>query len=117
MGLIENLKGILSKSRAEYNADVYPLTVEITKVGISERMEGLFTVTLNMRCLSGSTEVINQNFTENYRPGDSMEKVISKVSEKMQDVINQYKNEQVIDTTLDWDIAIVELQKHLEEAN
>ena len=117
MGLIENLKGILSKSRAEYNADVYPLTVEVTKVGISERMEGLFTVTINLRCIAWGNEVINQNFTENYRPGDSIEHVMGKISEKMQDVINKYKNEQVIDTTLDWNIAIAELQKHLEEEN
>lgn len=118
MGIIDVLRDMFESSKEpEYLAEEYPLTVEVTKVEIRERMEGLFVVTLNLKCMNGETEKINQNFTENYRPGDTMEYIMGKFKEKMQAVINQYKSEQDVDTTLEWDTAISELQTHLEVEN
>jgi hypothetical protein len=72
------------------------LTIEVTKISVSMQMEKLWNITINLRCLDGTTEVINKNFSVRYRNGQNIQDRIEAVLSKLQKVIDDYKIEQQI---------------------
>jgi hypothetical protein len=73
------------------------LTTTITKKSVSQTFEGLFQVTYNMVYADGATVLLNQDFTENFKPqmvwGTT---VTAKMREKMKAAIAKYKAAQAI---------------------
>jgi len=88
------------------------LTINISKVSVSKQMEGLWNITLNLKC-DDTTEVINQDFSIRYRTGQDITEVINKIQNKMQKCINDYKSERQIFNHQKLDDAIVTLQENL----
>lgn len=90
------------------------LTIKVTKVSVHETMSKLFSVTFNLICLDGVTEVINKNFSEKHRLGMSMPYTYGKLLLKMQEAIDIYKGEQEIYTSAAFDDVAVALQNELK---
>jgi len=72
------------------------MTIEITKISVKKAQEGMYYITLRMRYLNGTTELINQEFGTKHKIGNSIEQSINKIKMEMQKAINDYKEEQTI---------------------
>lgn len=72
------------------------LTIVVTKVSVSEQLESLWNITLNLRILDDAIEVHNQNFSARYRTGDDIADKEAQLQIDMQEVIDGYKDEQTI---------------------
>jgi len=90
------------------------LTIEVTKVSVSEQMDKLWNITLNLKCTEDTVEVINQNFSVRYRPGQDAEAKVKKMLAEMQEAIDDYKGEQQIFDAIALDTAVTWLQSNLE---
>ena len=66
------------------------MIVEITKVSISKRIEKLYTITLNLKLKDGDIEILNQNFNQDYRPGEDLKKIMDNFQSDIQSVIDSY---------------------------
>jgi hypothetical protein len=89
------------------------LTIEVSKVSVDEVMDKLWNITLNLRCLEGAVEVINQDFSVRYRPGQDAQARVQTILEKMQETIDDYKGEQQIFNAAQLDNAVTWLQTNL----
>lgn len=85
----------------------------VTKVSITEPQAGMYSVTLNLLCLDGADEVINQNFTEPKKDHISVATVQERLRVKMQEVIDRYKREQQLFNSSQLDNAVSALQASL----
>jgi len=72
------------------------LTIEVTKVSVSQQLPKLWNITLKLRCLESELEVINQNVSVHYREGEDIDVKQSETLETMQVIINKYLAEQAI---------------------
>ena len=90
------------------------MQIEITKVSVSEQMDKLWNITLNLKCLDNTVEVINQNFSVRYRPGQDAEAKVKSLLAEMQETIDDYKAEQQILNHVKLDTAVIWLQSKLE---
>ena len=101
-----------------------PLQIEVTKISVSERMDALWNITLNLTCwpdgvvkeypiivegiLDMKNAIIYRNFSTRYRPGQSIQTKVQTLFEQMQETIDDYKGEKQIfdasqlDTTVTW---------------
>lgn len=86
------------------------LTINVTKVSVNTSQEKLYLITLNLRCLDLGVEVINQNFSIKYRPGQYVEEKAKGAIEEMQKVIDNYKVEQLIYNHTKLDQAVVGIE-------
>ena len=89
------------------------LTIEVTKVSVSEQMNKLWNITLNLRCLDAAVEVLNRDFSIRYRTGQDAETKVKGLLEKMQEAIDDYKGEQQIYNAAQLDTAVTWLQTNL----
>ena len=90
------------------------LTVEVTKVSVTKKMDKLWYIVLKLVCLEDTEEVINYNFTIRYRMGDDIVNKVQEIKEKMQDYIDKYKGEQSIFNNAQLDTAVAWLESNLE---
>ena len=72
------------------------LTVNVTKKEVSEVMLGMWYITVNLKCLDGAVEVINQDISVKYKTGQDIAAKQATFLEKLQAIIDEYKAEQVI---------------------
>ena len=91
------------------------MIVEITKINVSNIMPKLFSVTLKLRLIDDDriTELLNQNFSENYRIGQSIVNVVDRFRTVMQKIIDNYKAEQNLFNNAQLDNAIKNLKNSL----
>lgn len=86
----------------------------ITKKSVKRAgMEKLFYITVNLSVKEGETEVINKDFTFEYRPGDNVTLKYSEVLKEMQNEINIYKSEQEIFNSVKLDTLASTLSKNV----
>ena len=90
------------------------LTIEITKQSVSERMKGLWNITINLRCLESAVEVINQDVSISYRIGQDINDKRSKLLERMQVIIDKWKNEQAVFDHAKMDTLVIYLESNME---
>ena len=72
------------------------LVATVTKKSVSEIMDKLWNVTLNMTLTDDSIEVVNKDYALHYRPGDSIAAKQATWIAMMQADIDKYKSEQTI---------------------
>ena len=72
------------------------LVVTVTKQGVTQVMNDLWNVTLNMTLTDDSAEVVNKDYSLHYRPGDSLGDRRDAWIAMMQADIDEYKSEQEI---------------------
>ena len=89
------------------------LQIEVTKVSVSEQMDKLWNITLNLKCTDDSVEVINQDFSISYRTGQDAEIKVKSLLAEMQEAIDDYKDEQQIFNHTKLDTAVTWLQNNL----
>lgn len=89
------------------------MTIQITKKQVSLSQEGLYNIILNLKYLDGETVLLDLDFVEKYRTGQTVGDIISRFKPKMQKAIDGYKAEQVIFNAAVFDSAIVTLQNGL----
>ena len=71
-------------------------SVVVTKTEVNEQLDGLWNITLNMTCMDGAVEVINQPFNVRYRTGQDPEVEVKEIKGEMQAAIDEYNGEKVI---------------------
>jgi hypothetical protein len=72
------------------------LTITVTKKSVSEAMPGQWTVTFNMVVEDGELEVINTDYSIDYKTGDNFDLKQVEALAKGQAIIDKYKREQTI---------------------
>lgn len=89
------------------------LVPTVSKVSVSEPQSGMYSVTLNLVCLDGVDEVINQNFTEPKKDHIAVSVIQERFRVKMQEVIERYKREQQLLGSVQLDNAVSALEASL----
>ena len=90
------------------------LAIEVTKETVSEQMDKLWNITLNMKLFDGSTEIVfEQDFSTRYRTGEDIANKESEIQIMMQDAIDDYKAEQVIFDHAKMDTVVTNLNNNL----
>jgi len=89
------------------------LTYTVTKISVNKVQERLFHITHNLICRDGVIEVINQDVCIEYRTGDSPSGITVEFQSKMQEIIDEYKSEQVIFTNTLLNQQVTWLNSHL----
>jgi hypothetical protein len=72
------------------------LTIAVTKKSITEVMSGEWNITLNMTCLDGAEEVINQDYSVSYKLKADLPTVFGPMQKAMQKTIDAYKSSMTI---------------------
>ncbi len=72
------------------------LSMTITKKSVSCSQEGLYQITLNLKYQDGTTVLLDQDFTEVYKTGQVVSRVLERFKEQMKTAIRKYKEAQVI---------------------
>lgn len=73
------------------------LTISVTKKSVTEVMDGMWNITLNMTCLdAGAAEVINQDFTASYKQKTDATALAKQIQQEMQIAINSYKSAKTV---------------------
>ena len=85
----------------------------VIKVSVSETMDKLWNITLNLSVMDGIEEVINQDFSLKYRAGEDVESKVKVIETKMQEAIDDYKGEQTIFNHANLDTAVTYLNNNL----
>jgi len=71
-------------------------SVVVTAKEVSEQLEDLWNITINMVCEESSVEVLNLDFNVRYRTGQDPEVEVKEIKGDMQDAIDEWNGEQVI---------------------
>ena len=90
------------------------LTIEVTKQSVSEQIKGLWNITVNLRCLESAVEVINQDVSVRYKTGDDIDDKRARLLDKMQVIIDEWKNEQAVFDHAKLDALVTYLESNLE---
>ncbi|KKM22151.1 hypothetical protein LCGC14_1628200 [marine sediment metagenome] len=90
-----------------------PLTVEVTKVSVTEQMNKLWNITLKLRLLDITVEVFDKDFSIRYRTGEDIAAKEAKLQIIMQEAIDDYKAEQVIFDHTKTDTIVTNLNNNL----
>ena len=72
------------------------LEIAVTKKSVSLVMPKQWTIVLNMTCSESAVEVINRDFHNDYKDGDTISSLAGKFKADMQFAIDIYKAEQAI---------------------
>ena len=94
------------------------LTATVTKVGVVSSDKDVFQVTLNLKVNDGTTDVIDQDFTNRYSKGnnlDSLEIVQERFRVGMQKAIDFYKDADQIFLSAALATAVTNLETSLVE--
>lgn len=86
------------------------LTATVTKKSVKYAQEKLNIITFNLIVKDNNVEVINQDFSCNYEPGDNPAQKVAKITEQMQKLIDNYKAEQVIFNATALNTAVTNIQ-------
>jgi len=84
------------------------LTATVTKKSVTQTMDKLWSIALNLSVTDGAVEVLNQDFSLKYRPGQDVAEKVKAVRDEMQKTIDDYKGEQQLlnhahlDTAVTW---------------
>ncbi len=89
------------------------LTIVVTKVSVSEQLEKLWNITLNLQILDDATEVHSENFSSRYRTGDDIADKEAQLQIDMQEAIDDYKDEQTIFDHAKMDTMVTNLNNNL----
>jgi hypothetical protein len=89
------------------------LTVTVTKKSVTLRQQSLYSISVNMKMLDGAVEVINRDYSVEYRTGDSVPAKETELMTKMQGDIDKYKAEQLIFTDAGFTTVVSNLQSGL----
>ena len=85
------------------------MTAIVSKKSVKYPQAKLYIITFNLVVTDG-TEVINQDFTCEYRTGENVASKVNEVKEKMQKVIDDYKLEKVVFSSVALDTAVTAIQ-------
>ena len=88
------------------------MDITITKKAVNKTDNG-YTITLNMICKDGAIEIINQDFTQNHNPANSVDVAKEAIRERMQKAIDDYKTNQTVLSSQQLDNAVVDIQNSL----
>lgn len=108
-----------------------PLQIEVTKVSVSVNEDGIYTVTAKLTCwpdgvvkeypvinpdgtLDLKNTVIYQDFSQNHNPANPISVATGALMEKMQTVIDQYKQSQVVFNSSQLNNALSYIESNLE---
>ena len=72
------------------------LTISVTKKSVTEVMDGMWSITLNMTCMDGAAEVINQDFSASYKQNTDTTALAQQIRQEMQIAINSYKSAKTV---------------------
>lgn len=89
------------------------MTINISKISVTKPQEKMYSITLKLLVKDGTTEIINQDFSENHKVGNSVDYTLNKFKDKMQKTIDDYKEEQDVFTSSQLDTAITNLESQL----
>ena len=89
------------------------LTIQVSKVSVLQQMNRLWNITLKLRCLDGTEEVVNRDFSVRYRPTQSISDKTAELRQQMQKVIDDYKGEQQIFNHSQLNTAVTNIQSNL----
>ena len=90
------------------------LTIDITKKSVDIVMDKMYNITLTLLYKDGAEVLINQDFTQDHRIGNSVNYTIAKFLVVMQAEIDEYKAEENIFNSQALDNAISTLENDLE---
>ena len=90
------------------------VTINVSKISVRKAQEKMYSITLNLLIEDGGTDLINRNFSENHKIGNSVDYTVNKFRKKMQKVIDDYQEEQNILNSTQLDSAIETLGGELE---
>ncbi len=85
----------------------------VAKKSVTEIMNKMWSIILNLSVTDGEMEIINKDFLLKYRSGQNIEIKVKEILEKMQEAINDYKSEQIIFNHVKLDDAIIYLNNNL----
>lgn len=91
------------------------LVIGVTKVSVSEQMDKLWTIVLNLACTEDAVEVINRNFSVKYKLGQDIDNKRAEFLERMQDTIDAYIGEQAVFDHAKMDSLVTYLETNLME--
>ena len=86
------------------------VTIDVSKVSVRKVQEKMYAVTLNLKVTEGAMELININFTENHKIGNTPAYTVNKFLVTMQACISDYIAEQGIYNAVALDNAIATLE-------
>lgn len=90
------------------------LVITVTKKSVSEMMDKLWNIALNMTLTDDAVEVINKDYFVEYIPGDSIAEKKAAYIAMMQADIDKYKSEQTIYNAAALDTAVTDIGNALE---
>lgn len=108
-----------------------PLQIEVTKVSVSVTEDGIYGVTAKLTCwpdgvvkeypvanpdgtIDLKNTVIYQDFTQNHNPANNISVATTALMTKMQIVIDQYKQSQVVFNSTQLGTALTYIENNLE---
>lgn len=89
------------------------LTPTVTKKSVTQSMNKMWNITLNLSIMDGGDEVINKDFNLRYRTGQDVAERVKTVGVEMQDEIDSYKSSQVILNHAQLDTAVTWINNNL----
>lgn len=89
------------------------MIANVTKKSVNLIQKDLFNITLNLSLMEGAVELLNEDFIERYRTGQSISTATAKFIAAMQTEIDKYKAEQVIYNHTQLNIAIIDIKNGL----
>lgn len=91
-------------------------TIKVNKQTVNRVMPDQWTITwlLTGYDLDGTTKLFEQTFSQDYKKGDSIDRIEQGFIEEMQDYINKYKKEQLILENIQMDTSLSTVQSALE---
>lgn len=90
------------------------LTATVTKKSVKYVQPKLHSITFNLSLLDDLVEVLNQDFSCEYRQGDSPSEKVNEIKEKMQIAIDNFKSEKVIFNSTALDTAVSNISGGLQ---
>ena len=85
------------------------MTAQVSKKSVTNPQSKLFIITFNLKVTDGVV-VIDQDFSLEYRPGETIASKVNEMIGKMQVVLNMYKESQTIFTNPQLDSAVTAVQ-------
>lgn len=89
------------------------LLATVTKKSVKLTQPKLYNITFNLVLTDGGTEVLNQDFSCSYKPGDATADRVKEVKEDMQKAVDNYKAEKAIFTAAAMDAVVTNIQGSL----
>ena len=86
------------------------MNAQVTKKLVKYAQERMHIIVFNLIVLDGTNEVINQDFSIEFRTGDTPNSKIMEVKTKMQEAIDRYKSEQTIFNSTALNTAVINIQ-------